>query len=347
MYYIILYAISLLMVGVYSALWRKRFPVFISLLFSLIPIANFGYLMVHNATTLSEAILGIKITYLGGCYLNLFLMLTILSLCKINTKKWVQLLFMFFSTVIFVCSLTIGSSKIFYRNITANMVNGQLVIHKQYGPIHTLYYIQIFIYLLISVGGIIQAFRKKNEASRNNLFLLLGCDFYIILMFFGSKFVGLSIEFTPLMYVLCEFFFFAIIIRIALYDIPEIAVEKLVRVSKTGYASFDGKFNYLGSNDAAKEVFPQLNDLRVDKSALTNAEITNEIISRLKDFESNATFNTFYKEKDEKIYKINIERLSDKQKSRGFILFIRDDTTEQKYIALLNKVEQHTFENPL
>ena len=58
--------------------------------------------------------------------------------------------------------------------------------------------------------------------------------------------------------------YLVIIYRLSLYDITDTAVDSLVQTGATGFASFDFKLNYLGSNQTAKDVFPELNNLTVD-----------------------------------------------------------------------------------
>ena len=71
-YYIILFALSILFALIYVSVYRKRFNVFITLIFSFVPIANLGYLLINQSVNIQEARIGIILTYIGGCYLNLF-----------------------------------------------------------------------------------------------------------------------------------------------------------------------------------------------------------------------------------------------------------------------------------
>ena len=61
---------------------------------------------------------------------------------------------------------------------------GLLRQHKKYGLVHTLYYVQMFIYMIITISAIVYAFRKKNDVSRQNLRYMLACESIPVLTFF-------------------------------------------------------------------------------------------------------------------------------------------------------------------
>ena len=88
LYYEILFLLSVLLATVYVFVWRRHFDITFSVMFTLVPIVCLGYTMMAHSTTLSEAIMATKIVYLGGSFLQYFIMLSIMSLCKIHISKW-------------------------------------------------------------------------------------------------------------------------------------------------------------------------------------------------------------------------------------------------------------------
>ena len=117
LYYAIIFITSVLLTGIYSGIWRKRFSVFLTLTYALIPIINLGYYITAVSQTVGEAIIGIKISYLG-IYLHVFVMYTIFNLCNLNIKKPIRLILFAVSSFFFFSALTIGSSDFFYKEIT-------------------------------------------------------------------------------------------------------------------------------------------------------------------------------------------------------------------------------------
>ena len=334
-YYAILFILSLLVAGIYAGIWRKRFSVFLTLNFSFIPIVNLGYYILASSQTVPEAILGIKISYLGG-YAHIFIMYAIFNLCNLNIKKSIKLILLGISTFFFLSSLSIGSSSIFYKSISGEIVGNNLILHKEYGILHTLYYIQILIYMVITICATIYAFRKKNDVSRCNLRYMLACEAIPVLTFFIGRLFHLKVDLLPLSYVLSEAVLLMISRRIVLYDVTETVIETIALNGKTGFVSFDDSFNYLGSNQLAKNIYPELKELKVDDSVLQHPKLSRDVIDNIRKYVINPKKNSFLKNFGEQIYQVDINRLYDGRVNRGYILYMQDDTKDQKYISLLN-----------
>lgn len=334
-YYAILFILSLLMAGIYAGIWRKRFSAFLTLNFSFIPIVNLGYYILASSQTVPEAILGIKISYLG-IYAHIFIMYAIFNLCNLNIKKSIRLILLGISTFFFLSSLSIGSSSIFYKSISGEIVGKNLILHKEYGILHTLYYIQILIYMVITICATIYAFRKKNDVSRCNLRYMLACEAIPVLTFFIGRLFHLKVDLLPLSYVLSEAVLLMISRRIVLYDVTETVIETIAFNGKTGFVSFDDSFNYLGSNQIAKNIYPELEELKVDDSVLQHPELSRDVIDNIRKYVINPKKNSFLKNFGEQIYQVDINKLYDGRVNRGYILYMQDDTKDQKYISLLN-----------
>ena len=336
-YYLTAFALSLIFAFVYAVIYKKRFNVFITLIFAFIPIANFGYYLISNSTSVHEAIIGIKMTYIGGCYLNLFLINAILDLSDLNVSKKVRLLLFSISTLTFLPTLTIGSLPIFYKSITGDFVEHQFVLTKVYGPFHTVYYIQLILYLLLSIGLNIYSARKKLTVSNKIIKLLLLCELSSAMFFFVGKFFSTPmLDLVPLGYDLSAVILLLIVRRIELCDVTGTIIDSIALNGETGFITFNEEFCYLGSNALARSLFPALNQLKVDKPAFKNSQINEELISHIKEFIINENKNSWFKNFKDKIYQIDIKRMYDGKKRNGYILYIQDDTKDQSYISLVN-----------
>ena len=334
-YYGILFIASLILTGIYAGIWRKRFSLFLTLTFAFIPVINFGYYSIVSSQNVAEAIVGIKISYLG-IFAHVFIMYAIFNLCNLNIKKSIRLTLLSISTLFFLSSLSIGSSTFFYKSISGELINKTLILNKEYGIVHTLYYIQMFIYMAITISVTIYAFRKKNDVSRHNLRYMLACETIPVLTFFLGRLLHLKVDLMPLSYVLSEIVLLMISRRIVLYDVTETVIETIAFNGKTGFVSFDDTFHYLGSNQIAKDIFPELAQLKVDDNVLKNPELNKEIVDHIRKYIINPKINSFIKNYGKQIYKVDINKLYDGKVNRGYVLYMQDDTKDQKYITLLN-----------
>ncbi|MBQ3856134.1 MAG: hypothetical protein II762_05550, partial [Ruminococcus sp.] len=81
-------AASLICAVIYIFMWHRHFDVNFTMIFTLVPVACLGYFLSSMAETLGEALFAVKIIYLGGCFLQLFIVLNIFGLCKIRISRW-------------------------------------------------------------------------------------------------------------------------------------------------------------------------------------------------------------------------------------------------------------------
>ena len=172
--------------------------------------------------------------------------------------------------------------------------------------------------------------------SRHNLRYMLACETIPVLSFFVGRFFNLKADLMPLSYVLSEIVLLMISRRIVLYDVTETVIETIAFNGKTGFISMDDSFNYLGSNQIAKKIYPELTYLKVDDSILKNPDLNRDIIENIRKYIINPNKNSFFKNYGEQIYQVEINRLYDGRVNRGYILYMQDDTKDQKYISLLN-----------
>ena len=91
LYYDIVLVLSLLLTAFYLFKWHKHFDAHITLVFVLVPIINMGYVMLAHARSLEEALSVNQLSFIGGCFLQLIIMLVVFSLCGIRINRFVKL----------------------------------------------------------------------------------------------------------------------------------------------------------------------------------------------------------------------------------------------------------------
>ena len=79
-YYIAAFALSAVLMLIYSFIYHRHFDVHISLVFILVPISNLSQVMLSRARSLEAALLANKVMYISACYLILMLTLIVISL---------------------------------------------------------------------------------------------------------------------------------------------------------------------------------------------------------------------------------------------------------------------------
>ena len=340
-YYGLMFGLSVLLSAVYVFMWHKHFDVHITLSFMLLPLGNLAYLLIALSQSIESALVSVKIVYMVAAFASLFIVFAAFNLCHIGLKRGVRFLFIVATILIFSSCLTIGTNiHLFYKAAELSSYHGaSIVTGKEYGFMHTVYYVMLIVYFLLSIIVLIIGGTKKTEVSRRIL-LMLVCPLTIsILAFFVARVSMPTIEFMPAAYVIDQFFYLLISYNVALYDIDDSGIDSIIAKGETGFVSFDFNFRYLGSNETAREYLPMLKTLSVDRSVKDIPELQSNVCKWLSAFKKSDEHNCFHFDSadGERTYQIDINYLYDGRKRRGYQFVISDDTTDVQYIMLLDK----------
>lgn len=337
LYYEVMFGLSLALTMFYALFWHKHFDAHFTLIFSFIPVTNLGYMLVAQSVSLEEALAANKFIYIGGCYLVLLFMLSILSLCHIRVSKLMKLLFFSISTAIYVCILTDGHHSFYYKTIGFERVNGAGTLTKEYGLGHTLFYAMLILYFIISISAINYSFFRKKDVSNRIIYLLLLPAMISFISYFGGKISPEAMELLPLTYVLAQVVYLIIIDRVCIYDVTNTCGDSLIQNGDTGLLSFDFNSYFLGCNETARKFIPAVAELSIDKPVSDVPALKDNICKWLEDYKSDNTYDKATYEVDGRILNVDIGYLYDGRRRRGYQLLITDDTQNQEYISLINR----------
>lgn len=338
-FYYAMFIVSMVMVIFYAIIFNKRFDTNLTIMTVLIPIINLSFVFMGLAKTIEEALIPLHFTYMGGCFLLVAIMFLIFNTCKIKLPLWARVIIVTFSSVIFASTLTIGYLDIFYVGIPDLAIsNGAAYItNKHYGFMHTIFYVMVVIYYLMIVAGIIYSFFKKREVPRTVLFLIVFAVTIAVFGFFGSRLITHEIEILPATYNLGMIIYLVIATRLRLYNASESVLDSLVQKGETGFMSFDNKLRFLGSNEKAREIFKELNELTVDLNASKSEWINENILPWIKEYDLDSSKDNKLFERNNKIYLFKLTRLVVWNTNRGYQFLISDDTANQEYIRLIKE----------
>lgn len=339
LYYDIVLMLSILLTGVYLFKWHKHFDAHITLVFVLIPVICLGYALRAHATALTEALAANKIIYMGGCYLQLILLLIVCAQCDIHAGKagrFLKTLGFAAGTVVFIYVLNPMNSGDFYQSVELVFDNGLPVLVKEYGWMHTVFEVMLITYYLLSIAVIVYCLVRKNQISRKILGLLFFPESLALIAFFLARKVTGNVELLPAVYIIAQVTYLIIVSRVSLYDITDTAVDSLVRNGDTGFISIDFGHHYLGSNETAKEIFPVLEKLTVDLSVNRRKSFSDLVTPWLEAYRQDRANNTADYEKDDKYYRVTVSPLYNGRRERGYQLTVTDNTKDRMQINFVN-----------
>ena len=334
-YYEILFGLSVLLTLIYIVIWHKHFDTHISLIFAFIPLVNLAYALLAHARTLDAALTAAKLTYVGGCFLSLFITQSIFGLCHINLRRWMSAVMMIMCLTSFAFALTMGNARYFYKTVDFEIDKGVGRLIKTYGFAHTLTLFVVFSLVIISFGVMVYSLIKQKDVSNKTIVLLMLPATVSLFSYLANRFMPEGLDAMPLSYVFAQIIYLIIVHRLCLYDITDLGVDSLVKKGDTGFVSIDFDEKYLGSNERAQKIFPYLKEIKVDTYFGRYIQVKNTLLKWLGEFKRDETKDHFYFEADDKIYLITIRYLYDGKHRRGYQFFITDDTASRKYMKLL------------
>lgn len=222
--------LALLLACGYCAIVRKKEIWLIWLYFSVF-VANIGYFALSISKTVEEALLANRLAYLGCVFLPLFMLMTIMKVCKVHCAKVWRGILIGLSCIVFLIAASQGYLPLYYKEVSLVFVNGMAKLQKVYGPLHGLYYLYLFAYFAIMIGIIVYAVCKKKISSYKHAMLLLVVVFFNIAIWLIEQFINWDFEFLSISYIASELLLFF------LYGMIQDYEETLSREIKTNVHS--------------------------------------------------------------------------------------------------------------
>ena len=320
--------------------YRRRNSIYLLMTYVAMIISLYGYITFSLSTEVNEAILANKITYIGGAFIPILILLHIFSRFFSKTKLKIAIPLICLGSFIVVISSTVGYNDFFFKNVTLQFTDYNMpYFDKEYGPGYYMYIIYLVSYAIFYISLIIFLFNKKKIISYKNLFILSSTVFLCIIIYLCEKIFDIEIELMPFIYGASGVILLLLLQRLNRYDIYNTITSSYKHNLQNGYILFDAKLNYLGATAYTKEIIPELNNQYIDHQLIIDEE--DEVLDLLHDCikyfkEQNETnhqliaYNGF-------IYKCIPNYIFDGKKVVGYYIEIIDDTKQQNYIRLINK----------
>lgn len=197
--------ISLLLIVGYCSLIKER-DIWFVLMFISVFIINAGYLTMSLSDTVAEALLANRISYLGSVFLPLCMFMIIMNVCKVNYHKWMTCLLFVISIAVFVIAASAGYTDWYYSDASIVFYDGAARLVKEYGPLHVVYHVYLFVYFASMTAIIIISVINKKVFPIKHAILLLCAVFGNILIWLIEQGLDLEFEFLSISYIITEIF---------------------------------------------------------------------------------------------------------------------------------------------
>ena len=342
-YYLVFFVVSCVLTVILTARWRKRFDVNLPLIFLCVNICNLGYVLYYLSGDLEEAVLANKIIYLGGCFLPLLVLFLVIRLCRFRVSRWIKAVLLTITMIIFAGAMTTGIYPVFYKSVEYRLVDGIVYLDKRYTIFHTFFNVILISYFVAGLVLMVYTSVKRKDVSHKVLALLVLPGLMCITGFWASR-VSSTYAIMPLLYDVSLIVYLVIMHKVSMYDIIDTGVEALTEEGDTGFVSLDSKLNYMGCNETAMKILPDLARVQVDTRIKDYRGFEDTLLYWLAEFtdedKDGIIKDQFTYETDGRYYYVNVSYLMDNGHPRGYQFFFMDNTKEQRYIREINEYNE-------
>lgn len=314
----------------------------IYLLLGILVILNsFGRYMISISTTIEMALCGNIFNYVGGCFCPAILILVIARLCNETLPKWLVAVLFSFTGIIMALVLTIGKLPVYYANVELGFApGGYSYLIKTYGPAHKLYPVLMLFDAVVLGVYQIKAIRNNRNISFKSIFPISMTGTVVIATYIIERLIHSTFSLVSIAYLLSAMVVIRLFERVYMYDMTNNIANYVERMKTYGYIVFDKKFNYVNSNDYAKQIFPEIaKTWRIDFPVpQSDSFLYQELYLPVKNykFETKTFFvNDTYIEVVEKPLTYKNGKLI------GYILELVDSTIQKKYLTTVENYNRN------
>lgn len=337
-FYFLVFILSVIL-ALKCFLQNKNIDTLFVLFFMSIIINCMGRYLLAASDGLEMAILANKLLYFGGVYAPLLVVLVLARLCDIKMPRIVVCLMTLFSTLVMGFVLTIGKYGFYYKSVELVHENGYSYLVKTYGKMHMLYPAMMILYALIMLIFICQAIRKRQYISFRIVATLGITCFSIIATYILERILELKVSVLSIGYLIGIYLLIRWFNYINMYDMSSNVVTTFEKMKEYGYIVFDNDYRYVNANSMIKEVFPEVNQWKVEKAVTpSDSFLYNEVIKYLVEYDGKEKHDKKIKVGDS-FFQLTIREIEYGKKGKiGYLLEFSDITVEQKYY---NAIEEY------
>lgn len=301
----------------------------------LMLVSNLGYLAKALAQTLPEAVIALKICYIGGCFIPPVLLWAITCIANFKMNHWIPTASYLFSFFVFALVLTIGYNNIYYKFLDISSFMGTTIIVKKYNWTAFFFYFVMIGNTIPTLLIVFYSLFKKNTVSNKNAKLIVCMEVLNIFLFIVSGKYNHIIEVMPFMYVVDGWIMIYLQRRVMMYNVEDSIHSSMGAQENNAYIIFDKQKNYVGSNSKFEQLFPEIVNCGIDFK-IKNIPEVEKMYSWIEAFNKDNK-KEFPFEKNGQHYNCTVAKVLFKDKLVGNIIEFKDDTDKFNYLRLLSK----------
>ena len=293
---------------------------------------NAGYLLELLSKSKEEAILAIKVEYLGGAAVAIFFMMFIFNYCGKKEHKIFERVLLLCALAVIIMVWTGDYHNLYYSNLEFVNTGAYPHVKITYGPGFYFYMLTCTVTpWTASVWTLIQTIRKEKSSKRAGKLwgIIGGATFsFSVLILYIFKVFPEGYDPTPIAMALMFSVLVLLVWNRKDFDLSRLATETVLNSLGNSMITLNENLEILMYNDFAKMLYP---DLKVYKR-----------IENVEQFPMNVMEGKEIRfEKEGKFYKGELRTVADnEQRARGYTILIIDITDTHKYISELHMMRE-------
>jgi len=165
--------LSVLLLISYFLFDKKKDRRFIAL-FCCVAASNLGYFLLSICHSLAVAKVSNAISYFGGAFSMLVMLLIIYDVCQMKKRNWLIWTLIGISFLFFALAASGDWLGLYYRSVSLEITNGTSHLVKEYGPLHCLYAVYLAGYVVLMLLCIAHAAKTNRlHSPKYTIFLLV------------------------------------------------------------------------------------------------------------------------------------------------------------------------------
>ncbi len=324
---------SVLMLGVFALFVHKndqhKVTASSKLITGVMFFTNMGYLAVSLSQNLSEALLAEKMVFLGGCFLPSFFFFLIRSICSIEPHKWEKPVLYTYSGLVYCMALSAGYMNFFYKDVEFVQHSGGGRLSYEPGAGYFFFGTIMFGYIIVDIIFSLISIHRRQVSKR--IVSVLIC----IQIITSISFMVEDGIFVPAIHVIDGILIFFLSIQLDKYNLTDNIVSAIMKNNTSAYILIDSSMNYIGSNDIAQKIWPEIKKCKVDKP------LTDE---RLRQFVEECIGEYMAEDKEElswwhnnKYYEAYVRDITHSKTVHGYLIELQEHTDRKRYMDLLTE----------
>lgn len=298
-------------------------------------VQNVGYLMELTAQSLNEAMLAVKVEYLGSLFVPLFYCWFIYNYCYIRRPVWLLKTIAAINFCLLAIIYTCDYHTLYYRNV--EWVVGKedfSYLNIEYGPFYYVFLVcGTIIPYSLSLIALLRTIIRSNRAAarRYRIIMLLSTLPVLALAGYSSKLTG-GYDFTPATMGMVLAVVVILVWSRRNYDFVHLAAETALANMGDGVISLDEQNRIISYNQAAAGIFGGLSTSAKGDSITDIEGFPKDILGETDKYEFSM---------EERYYESHIRRIPDENgKTQGYVVLLLDMTDTRNYIEEIKSVRE-------